>query len=95
MSQPRKRRARAAALKYDRQQDQAPRLVAKGEGLVADRIIELAKAHDIPVHQDSALVDVLSRLDLDEQIPPDLYVVVAELLAFVYRMNALAAECGR
>jgi len=95
MTHPRKRRARAAALKYDRQQDQAPRLVAKGEGLVADRIIELARANDIPVHQDNALVDVLSRLDLDEQIPPDLYMVVADLLVFIYRMNTLAADRRR
>jgi flagellar biosynthesis protein len=75
----------AAALRYERGAGEAPRLVAKGRGLIADRIIEIAREHSIPIHQDRALVDVLSRLDIDEQIPAELYLVVAELLAFIYR----------
>lgn len=79
---------RAAALRYQREEDQAPRLVAKGRGLVAERILEIAREHGIPVHRDPALVDVLSRLDLEEQIPSELYLVVAQILAFIYRAEA-------
>jgi flagellar biosynthesis protein len=77
--------SRAAALRYDQTEMQAPALVAKGRGLVADRILEIAREHGIPIHRDPALVEVLSRLDIEQQIPPQLYLVVAELLAFIYR----------
>lgn len=87
-----KPRTRAAALKYARGEDDAPRLVAKGQGSVAEQILELARVHGVPVHQDPALVDVLSRLDVDEQVPPELHLVVAELLAFIYRLEAEARE---
>lgn len=78
---------RAAAIRYDAERDEAPRLTAKGGGHVAERIIELARRHDIPVREDKALVEVLSRLDIDRQIPPELYRAVAEILAFVYSAN--------
>jgi flagellar biosynthesis protein len=77
----------AAALKYDRQKDSAPKVVAKGRGVIAERIIELAREHDVPVRNDPALVQILSRLDIDEQIPVELYKAVAEILAFVYSAN--------
>ncbi|OPY09978.1 MAG: Flagellar biosynthetic protein FlhB [Syntrophaceae bacterium PtaB.Bin038] len=80
-------RKRAAAIRYDAERDEAPRLTAKGGGHVAERIIELARRHDIPVREDKALVEVLSRLDIDRQIPPELYRAVAEILAFVYSAN--------
>jgi flagellar biosynthesis protein len=83
---------RAAALRYRQGEDQAPALVAKGRGVVADRILEIAREHGIPIHQDPSLVDVLSRLDLEQQIPPALYVVVAEILAFIYRAQATAVD---
>jgi flagellar biosynthesis protein len=79
---------RAAALRYQPKADIAPKVVAKGTGKVAERIIEIAKEHDIHIHNDPDLVEVLSQLDLNEAIPPDLYVVVAELLAFVYALNS-------
>jgi flagellar biosynthesis protein len=79
---------RAAALGYDSETDAAPRLLAKGAGEVADRIIALAKEHGIPIREDRDLVAVLARLDLDQEIPPELYKAVAELLAFVYRVNS-------
>ena len=82
---------RAAALGYERGVDAAPRLLAKGSGVIADRILEIAREHGIPVHQDRALVDVLSRLDIEQQIPPELYLVVAQILAFIYRAEAAAA----
>jgi flagellar biosynthesis protein len=84
---PRPPRPRAAALHYDPECDRAPRLVARGDGLVADRILALAREHGIPVHEDPALVDVLARLDLGSEIPPELYRVVAEIIAFVYRLQ--------
>ena len=78
---------KAVALKYKPGDDHAPRVAAKGTGRLAERIIEMARKHGIPVKDDPDLVEVLSRLDLHDQIPPELYVVVAELLAFVYRLN--------
>ncbi len=77
----------AAAIRYDAAKDDAPRLTAKGSGHVAEKIIELARSHDIPVREDKALVQILSRLDIDRQIPPELYRAVAEILAFVYSAN--------
>lgn len=77
----------AAVLKYDAGKDRAPQLVAKGRGMVAEKIIKLAREHDIPVRNDPALVQLLSKLDIDEAIPQELYQAVAEVLAFVYRMN--------
>lgn len=79
---------KAVALKYEPPKDSAPEVVASGRGQVAEKIIELAKAHGIYIQQDPDLVEVLSRLDIGEAIPPELYAVVAEVLAFVYRVNA-------
>ena len=78
---------KAVALKYQPGDDDAPRVTAKGSGRLAERIIDMARKHGIPVKDDPDLVEVLSRLDLHDQIPPELYVVVAELLAFDYRLN--------
>ena len=80
-------RRSAAALGYDPDQDDAPRLLAKGHGELADRIIDLARRYGIPIREDRDLVAVLARLDLSQEIPPELYRAVAELLAFVYRVN--------
>jgi flagellar biosynthesis protein len=77
----------AAAIRYDAARDDAPKLTAKGKGHVADRIIELARQHDIPVRSDKALIQILSQLDIDRHIPPELYKAVAEILAFVYSAN--------
>ncbi|MBU0973104.1 MAG: EscU/YscU/HrcU family type III secretion system export apparatus switch protein [Proteobacteria bacterium] len=79
---------KAVALKYDKQKDDAPRVAAKGQGRVAEKIIELAKKHHIPIKDDPDLIEVLSSLELNEEIPSEIYVAVAELLAFVYSANA-------
>ena len=79
---------KAVALKYQPASDRAPRVLAKGQGKVAAKIIEIAREHDIHIHNDPDLIEVLSRLDLNAEIPPELYVVVAELLAFVYSLNS-------
>jgi flagellar biosynthesis protein len=79
---------KAAALKYRAGMDSAPTLVAKGRGLVADKIITLAKEQGIPIHEDRNMVEILSTLSLYEEIPPDLYKAVAEVLAFIYKMSS-------
>jgi len=78
---------KAVALKYDKEKDEAPRLVGKGRGQMAETIIALAKEHGIPIQEDSDLVEVLSRLKLNQEIPPETYALVAEILAFIYRTN--------
>jgi flagellar biosynthesis protein len=83
-------RLRVAALRYDHPKDRAPKLVARGEGHVAEKILALAKEHGIPIHEDRELVEVLSRLDLEEDIPGEVYQVVAEILAFLYRAHLAA-----
>lgn len=81
----------AVALKYLRSGDDAPRVVARGRGPLADRILELARRHNVPVHRDTDLAQVLVKLDLGETIPPELFKAVAEVLAYLYRMNRLYA----
>jgi flagellar biosynthesis protein len=80
-------RRTAVALKYNTTTDNAPKILAKGQGEIAEKIIALARAKGVPMRQDADLVQVLSQLDLRQEIPPSLYHVVAELLAFVYRLN--------
>ncbi|HPX74178.1 MAG TPA: EscU/YscU/HrcU family type III secretion system export apparatus switch protein [Methanoregulaceae archaeon] len=79
-------------MKYERGKDPAPRVAAKGRGVVAEKILAVARERNIPVRQDKALLDALYRLDINEEIPEDLYRVIAEILAFVYRMNRMKAD---
>jgi flagellar biosynthesis protein len=79
-------RQAAIALAYARDQA-APRVVAKGRGLIAQAIIERAHQHGVYVHESSELVALLMQVDLDERIPPQLYRAVAELLAWLYRLE--------
>ena len=79
---------KAVALRYDEARDSAPKVIAKGAGLLADRIIELAKKHGIYTYTDPDLVEVLSAVEIDNEIPRELYRAVAEVLAFVYRLNS-------
>jgi flagellar biosynthesis protein len=78
---------KAVALKYEPGMHEAPVVAAKGRGLLAQQILKKAAEHGIPVQEDAALVEVLSKLDLDQQIPPELYNLVAEILSFIYRSN--------
>lgn len=73
----------AIALKYDPDEDDAPRVIASGKGALAERILETAAENAVPIHRDDKLADTLSRLDIGEAIPPELYEVVAEILVFV------------
>lgn len=76
----------AVALAYS-QTEQAPRIVAKGRGLIAEQIMAKAKEHGVYVHESQALVALLSEVDLDQHIPASLYRAVAELLAWLYRLE--------
>lgn len=78
----------AVALGYE-PGDEAPRIIAAGKGELAERIIERAREADIPLHKDEKLAGTLSKLDIGETIPPELYSVVAEILVFVDRMDKL------
>ena len=77
----------AAALKYEPRVDDAPLLAAKGMGEIADKIIAVAREAGIPLYEDPDLLGVLMTLSINDFIPPDLYMAVAETLAFVYRVN--------
>jgi flagellar biosynthesis protein len=78
----------AIALTYESEED-APKVVAAGKGQLAERIIERAKEADVPIHRDEKLAETLSRLDIGEMIPPELYEVVAEILIFVDAMDKI------
>jgi len=78
---------KAVALRYRRNKDQAPRVVAAGRGEIANRIIEEATRHGIPLYEDHDLVDLLVRLPLNTEIPPELYRAVAEVLVFIYGLD--------
>ena len=81
----------AIALEYD-PDDMAPRVIASGRGILAEKIIEKAKENDVPIHRDDKLADTLSRLEIGEMIPPELYEVVAEILVFVDSMDKLKGK---
>ena len=80
-------RKKAAAIKYDARTDQAPRVTARGRGEIARRIIAAARENNVPVVEDQNLAEVLEALDVDVEIPAELYHAVAEVLVFVYRLN--------
>jgi flagellar biosynthesis protein len=81
-----------AAIKYDAGADNAPKLVAHGKGHTAQKILELAAEHDLAIKQDATLVAVLGALDVGAEIPPDLYGVIAEVLAWAYHADQRAGE---
>ncbi len=78
----------AVALTYESGKEGAPRVAATGRGSMAEKIIQLARKHHIHIHNDPDLLETLSQLDLNQEIPSSLYEVVAELLAFIYLLNS-------
>lgn len=84
----------AIALSYDPAED-APKVIASGKGVLAEKIIEKAKEAAVPVHRDDSLADTLSRLEIGEMIPPELYEVVAEILVFVDAMDKIKAKMDK
>ncbi|MFC4103632.1 EscU/YscU/HrcU family type III secretion system export apparatus switch protein [Paenibacillus xanthanilyticus] len=81
---------KAVALKYEPGTGSAPVVVAKGSGRIADVIVEKAAENGVPVQEDKSLVEVLAKLDIAQEIPPELYLLVAEILSFVYRSDKRA-----
>ncbi len=79
---------KAVALSYDIDLDDAPKVVAKGEGFLAEQIIALAEEQGIPIHKDASLVEILAVLELDSFIPLEAYAAVAEVLSYLYEKNA-------
>ena len=85
-------RPAAAALSYDPLGPEPPEIVAVGRGLTAGEIVRIAREHEIPIHQDAGLVEALAKLEVGQTLPRELYAVVAEVLAFVYAVDAEAAS---
>lgn len=79
--------AKAVALKYDIEKDNAPSILAKGKGETASNIIKLANEHDIPIKKDEDLVELLSQIDIDKEIPGSMYKAVAEIFSFIYDLS--------
>jgi len=77
----------AIAIQYNPSKDKAPKVVAAGKGRIAQKILELAEEHRIPFYEDTGLTDLLSKLTLNSEIPPQLYKLVAEVLVFVFQLN--------
>jgi flagellar biosynthesis protein len=78
---------KATALGYDAEKDEAPRVLASGKGVVAEQILAIAKANGIPIREDPLLAEALAKVDIGDVIPPELYALVAEVLAYIYRIQ--------
>lgn len=87
MKQQPEHKQQAVALRYNKDSDTAPKIIGKGKGLVANEIIEMAKQHNIPIQEDPTLVQLLAQLEINETIPEELYQAVAEIFAFIYRVD--------
>lgn len=88
-------RRRAAALRYDHDREPVPRVVARGQGRLAERIVEVARENGVTIREDPDLVELLYRLEVDRLIPEKLFVAVAEVMAYVYRVNQRTDEIRR
>ncbi|GAA0461137.1 EscU/YscU/HrcU family type III secretion system export apparatus switch protein [Alkalibacillus silvisoli] len=81
------KRKEALALRYDQERDDAPEIIAKGKGLIAEEILARADDYDVPIYEDPALMELMSELNINERIPEDLYQAVAEIFAFIYQLD--------
>lgn len=82
---------RTVALKYDQKTDQAPKIIASGKGNIAEMIIKKAKENNIPIKKDKDVVQVLAELNIGDEIPEELYTVIAEILSFFYDLEELSS----
>jgi len=89
-----KERKEAVALRYDEKRDPAPVVAARGKGEIAEKILETARKHGVPVYEDAALSHLLMELDINQSIPEHLYRAVAEVFAFLYRLDKSMAMPG-
>lgn len=94
MAEKNEKSKQAIALSYNPEED-APKVIASGRGALAERIIEKAQEAQVPVHKDDKLADTLSRLEIGDMIPPELYEVVAEILIFVDAMDKIRAKMNK
>ncbi|OGC05125.1 hypothetical protein A2276_04190 [candidate division WOR-1 bacterium RIFOXYA12_FULL_43_27] len=85
----------AIAISYNVEKDRAPLVLASGRGPVADEILRIAEENKIPLYEDPELAKLLSKIELDSEVPPELYVLVAEVLFFVYKLDRMAEKRER
>ncbi len=78
---------KAVALRFDKTQESAPRVIASGKGESAENIIKIAKVHNLPIQKNEDLVELLSKVELNREVPDNLYKAVAEVFAFIYKMS--------
>lgn len=78
---------KAVALRYDTDKEKAPRVVAKGKGHIAENIIKIAEKNELPIKKDEDLVELLTKIDIDKEIPANLYKAVAEVFSFIYNIT--------
>jgi flagellar biosynthesis protein len=86
------KRKTAVAIRYDVDRDKAPLVIATGRGPVADEILRIAEDNKIPLYEDPELAKLLSKLEIDTEIPAELYTLVAEVLFFVYKLDRMAEK---
>lgn len=91
MAEEEKKRKQAIAIQYN-PDEVAPKILASGTGIIADKIIEKAKSRDVPLYEDNKLANTLSKLDIGEYIPPELYSIVAEILVFVDNLDKIKGK---
>lgn len=80
-------KSKAVALKYDKETSSAPKVTAKGEGVSAENIIKIANENDIPIKKDEDLVELLSNIELDREVPPEMYKAIAEVFSYIYKLT--------
>lgn len=85
----------AVAIRYDRDKEDAPRVIAKGKGVVAEQLLAIARRHAVPVYQNQTVTQLLMAVELDREIPPELYQAVANVLAYIYRLDGRVGEKTR
>lgn len=88
-------RKKAVALKYDHHKNGAPRVAATGKGMTAENILQKAEEHNVPIVEDSSLVELLGKLDINQTIPEELYQAVAEVFAYIYKTDQSVAQKKR
>ncbi|MDV6376732.1 EscU/YscU/HrcU family type III secretion system export apparatus switch protein [Sporosarcina sp. GW1-11] len=87
MSEERYKRKEAVALSYEPEVSDAPKVIAKGKGKIAENILERAKQHNVPIQEDPSLLELLGQLNVNETIPEELYQAVSEVFAYIYRLD--------
>lgn len=89
---PKREKLHAVAINYDVEKDRAPKIIATGRGAIAEKILKVAAENEVPLCSDPSLTDLLSKLEITQEIPPELYTLVAEVLAFVFQLNKLSKK---